>query len=364
MTDQKLEHREYEISLDRLDAYVKAEKPHGEREGAKEALAALLFATTGSKRNRYNRELRAAKQGATLALSSSLAAQVLALVAPQHAEPEKLLGQWSAHQDRFTFRQLPGRSAEDGEIELRTLHRGNLIDRQTYPTAATFAAVHVDRVRFYQEVKGGAPVISDGEYLRIEPPSGQHGASVLPVDEASGDVLLVTQWRHAPQRFMTEIPRGFALVGADRNELDSARRELHEEAGYLPKRRADGVEALYHLKSTQTDSGKLWECPGHFLAYVDRDRYVPALNEINPAMEDPVWIRLPAFLRALYAREPVQLAPDEYRFALPPRHLARMRAKTDISAGRLALDDAFTVQCGLLALPHLIRKYGPGILPA
>ena len=188
-------------------------------------------------------------------------------------------------------------------------------------------------------------------------PSGLNGAVVLPVEEESGDVLLVTQYRHSSQRFLTECPRGFGHIGSDQSEIDTARRELEEETGRLPVKTADGVEQLFLLRSSYTDTGKLWERPSFFLAYVSRSKYTDTINAWNPAMEDPVWVPLERFVHALYAEGGVSLAPEEFEFLCPPRHLEKMRAKTPIAQGHLVIEDAFTLQAGLLALPHLAQKF-------
>ena len=57
--------------------------------------------------------------------------------------------------------------------------------------------------------------------------------AVVALDEQD-NVLLVRQFRHAVDRFLLEIPAG----GIDPGEkpIDSVRRELQEEIGYLPRK--------------------------------------------------------------------------------------------------------------------------------
>ena len=55
--------------------------------------------------------------------------------------------------------------------------------------------------------------------------------AVVVLDE-QGNVLLVRQFRHPVNRFLLEIPAGG--IDADEGPIDSVRRELREEIGYLP----------------------------------------------------------------------------------------------------------------------------------
>jgi ADP-ribose pyrophosphatase len=65
--------------------------------------------------------------------------------------------------------------------------------------------------------------------------------AVVALDE-QGKVLLVRQFRHAVGKFLLEIPAG----GIDSGEepMDSVRRELQEEIGYLP-RKIDKLGGFY-----------------------------------------------------------------------------------------------------------------------
>jgi len=71
----------------------------------------------------------------------------------------------------------------------------------------------------------------------------EHGdcIAVVALDEQD-NVLLVRQFRHAVDRFLLEIPAG----GIDPGEepIDSVRRELQEEIGYLP-RKVDKLGGFY-----------------------------------------------------------------------------------------------------------------------
>ncbi|WP_227699717.1 NUDIX domain-containing protein, partial [Raoultella ornithinolytica] len=66
---------------------------------------------------------------------------------------------------------------------------------------------------------------------------------LLPFDPKHGRVLCVTQWRHDRQRFMTELPRGFARP--QESGVDAALREGKEEARAQPtKRVVDAVDRI------------------------------------------------------------------------------------------------------------------------
>jgi ADP-ribose pyrophosphatase len=73
--------------------------------------------------------------------------------------------------------------------------------------------------------------------------------AVVALDE-QGNVLLVRQFRHAVNRFLLEIPAG----GIDPGEepLDSVRRELQEEIGYLP-RKIDKLGGFYAVPGYGTE---------------------------------------------------------------------------------------------------------------
>lgn len=91
---------------------------------------------------------------------------------------------------------------------------------------------------------------------------------------------------------------------------------------------------------------------------MDHDTCVDHLSEHNAAMEDPVWIHLPAFIKALFARDAIEVVDEvDYKHPMDPRHLDKMRPLTDISQDRLEIVDSFTIQAGMLALPRLARRF-------
>ena len=73
--------------------------------------------------------------------------------------------------------------------------------------------------------------------------------AVVAIDERD-NVLLVRQFRHPVGRFLLEIPAG----GIDQGEepLDSVRRELQEEIGYLPHR-IDKLGGFYSIPGYGTE---------------------------------------------------------------------------------------------------------------
>ena len=347
---------EYRVSLRRIDDYIKQRVVRGTKTQTRELVAKALFPTHDDNLREYKRAVR---DNRAIRIAVDRAGELLESVPDElPVEPEKLLAAWAPAEVKRAI--LAPRAAEYGEIEVITESSENLIDPARHPLAAQYVAAYVDQVRFFQ-ARGDAIDVYAGEYVRIEVPSGLSGAVVLPVEVDTGDVLLVTQYRHSAQRFLTECPRGFGHIGADRDSVDTARRELREETGRLPIRTLDGVEQLFFLKSSYADTGKLWERPDLYLAYVRRGPFEAHLNQWNPAMEDPVWLRLPSFVKGLYAQEPLQLETADFTFASLPRHLAKMRPETPISRGFLSIEDAFTLQAGLLALP-LLRKRFPRLL--
>ncbi|MHB8766217.1 MAG: NUDIX hydrolase [Deferrisomatales bacterium] len=70
--------------------------------------------------------------------------------------------------------------------------------------------------------------LPDGRSLELEVVRHPGGAAVVAVD-AQGRVCLVRQWRHAAGGWLWEVPAGKLDPGE--NPLETARRELEEEAG-------------------------------------------------------------------------------------------------------------------------------------
>lgn len=75
------------------------------------------------------------------------------------------------------------------------------------------------------------------------------GVAVVVVD-GDGDVLLVRQYRYAVGRFLLEVPAG----GIDPGEepVDTVRRELQEETGYLPGK-IDQLGGFYPIPGYGTE---------------------------------------------------------------------------------------------------------------
>lgn len=68
-------------------------------------------------------------------------------------------------------------------------------------------------------------------------------AAVIPVDN-DGKIIMVKQYRNAPERFTIELPAGGVNYGE--NKMQTALRELEEETGY----RTDKVEHLIDIYTT------------------------------------------------------------------------------------------------------------------
>lgn len=273
------------------------------------------------------------------------------------ADKEKFAGALIvSEQESWT---LPSGDASRGEIEVTRWGENLLADSQFSPINK-YIAVYIDDVRFRQRA-GNQVIVKAGKYIRIEPPSQLPGAIVLPVDAKTGDVLLVTQYRHPQRRFLTEAPRGFGMLGVDQETIDTAKREMAEETGALPLKNIAGLEEVFFLKAAYTDTGKLTEQPHYFLAFVDRASQVAKLNRCEPTMEDPAWIALPAFYRAVYQQtEPVKLKPKEYEPCLNEKYKARLNTHTPLDDGMLLIADAFTCLIALLSRPRLKEKF-PGL---
>jgi ADP-ribose pyrophosphatase len=76
-----------------------------------------------------------------------------------------------------------------------------------------------------------------------------HCIAVVAVDEQD-NVLLVRQFRHPVDKFLLEIPAGGINPGEE--PLDSVRRELQEEIGYLP-RKIDKLGGFYTIPGYGTE---------------------------------------------------------------------------------------------------------------
>ncbi|HLO84477.1 MAG TPA: NUDIX domain-containing protein [Nostocaceae cyanobacterium] len=271
--------------------------------------------------------------------------------------PEKILESLAPpNTERY---KLPSGNANLGEIEIVSQSEDNLIKENLHSPVNKYVAVYVDDVRFFQKDKStGKTVIADGKYICITPPNNKNGAIVLPVDKNTGDILLVTQYRHPQRRFLTEAPRGFASI-RDNIEIDTAKRELEEETAAKPLPIYDSLdynrEEIYPLKALFTDTGKLSEQPAYFLAFVDRKLQFEKLKQRNPVMEDPVWVTLPKFYQAVYSKKPVQLLKTECEFAFSSDQRSYLRGGTPVDQGVLEVLDAFTTVVALLAFPYIAK---------
>jgi len=247
--------------------------------------------------------------------------------------------------------------ANYGEIEV-TSWGANILGDQKYYPVNEYVAVYVDDVRFRQMESDGKVNVKAGKYVRIEVPSRQAGAVVLPVDKNTGEVLLVTQFRHPQRRYLTEVPRGFGMLGIDRTAYETAKRELKEETGAVLVVNDRGTEEIYRLRSLYTDTGKLEESPEYFLVFVDKMHQQTELNRSEPTMEDPIWVNLSKFYEALYTDEEVTVEEGkDFEFCLIPENREKLNAQTKLNEGKLSIEDTFTVIVGALAKPILEKRF-------
>lgn len=275
-------------------------------------------------------------------------------------DPEKFAGALISQSSETI--QLPSGNASCAEIEVLVWGKDLLRppeDPKRYAPTSQYVSVFVDEVMFRQKDKETDRVEALwGQYVRIAPPAGtNHGAVVLIVDAQSGDVLLVSQYRHPQRRFLTETVRGFGTLGYDKNEMDTALREMEEEAGVVPLGDARGGLELHRLRRLYTDTGKLTEAPHYFLAYVERAHQTMELNRGAPLMEDPVWIPLATFYRAVRSDRAIALKSNEATPCLTPENKRQLNARTPIDEGRLEIEDAFTCLAAFLAEPMLRARF-------
>jgi len=252
--------------------------------------------------------------------------------------------------------ELQSGDATKAEIEVLVWGKNLLEDMNFHPTNK-YVSVYVDDVQFRQKDSSDMVKIMKGKFVRIGIPSGLPGAVVLPVDAETGDVLLVTQYRHPQRRFLTEAPRGFGMLGVDDGAVDTARREMAEEAGAMPIKGLDGIEELFFLKSLYTDTGKLMGAPHYYLAFVDRKLQLAKLNRQEPTMESPVWVGLEVFFKAVRANGAIALQDNEFEHTLNPNHKQKLNIHTVMEDGILQIEDALTTLVSFLALPHLIQRF-------
>lgn len=159
-------------------------------------------------------------------------------------------------------------------------------------------------------------LLPNGVELELELVRHRGAAAVVPVD-ASGEVVLVRQYRHAADAsWVLEVPAGKLDGGEDPRVC--ARRELAEEAGLTTGR----LESL----------GWIWTTPGF--------------------TDERIWLFLARDL------EPVPAAPQ------PDEVLEIVRLPLG-EARRMALDGALTdakTICALLRACELLRPTEPGLV--
>jgi 8-oxo-dGTP pyrophosphatase MutT (NUDIX family) len=271
-------------------------------------------------------------------------------VAARAADPRKRRA--CIYPDEYSVHKLPPGNAERGEIEIVVESGRNLVDPVVYSGVAPYVAVYVDRVKFFQKNKlTGERQVAPGQYVRIEVPGSQPGAVSLPVCLATREVMLVAQFRHPQRKFMVEAPRGFANIIHDSGPADTAKRETREETGLVVE---DSRQVP--LRSLYTDTGKLSEKPTYFLQYVDKEAFQREFLSRSSVMQAPAWVPLNDFFRSIFSEEPISVSRDLFDETFLRKHRAWLDGLSDLDEQRLHIEDAFSVTCGFLAVPHLLPK--------
>lgn len=243
---------------------------------------------------------------------------------------------------------------EDGRAEVlcESFSTKNLLENTE---VAGFVQLYIDQVQFRKQDDVGDVTLEQASYIRILPTSKSDGAIVLLADSnrSRPRILLVSEYRHNAQRYMVEACRGFG-AREDRDEKETHRRERWEET-WIPDA---WVVDERDLGRAFSDSGKLRESPGYFLNFVrlpaDKDAHIRGLK---PVMTDPVWVPLPRFYEAIFAKESLDLDPTEYEFFLSADQRSELNTRAPINDGKLIIEDNFTITCALLALPELADYY-------
>ena len=105
-------------------------------------------------------------------------------------------------------------------IDRKLIHKGHIVD-------------------FYEDTME----FVDGSTAKWDLLDHKGASAIVPVDQ-DGKIIMVRQYRNAPERFTLEIPAGGLNVGEDRKV--AAVRELEEETGY----QAAKVEHLIDIYTT------------------------------------------------------------------------------------------------------------------
>lgn len=136
-------------------------------------------------------------------------------------------------------------TAETGELlERRSLHRGR----------GGFLDLRLDRVR-----------LPNGRVAELEVVAHPGAAAIVPLT-ASGEVILLRQYRHATGRWLLEVPAG-KLSPGEPPELCAAR-ELEEETGWRARR----LDEL----------GRIWATPG----FCDERLWLYLARDLEPGRQD------------------------------------------------------------------------------
>lgn len=245
-----------------------------------------------------------------------------------------------------------GANALLGEIEL--IAKGdNFLNEKIHGVPARLLEVAVDDVKFlhYLDKAQHKIEVREGKYIRIDPPPKISGGVALGVDAETGDVVLISQFRHGPHTFLTEAPRGFFALGEDEDPVEAAVRELQEEAGFLP------VQTPIVLKYSYTDSGVMSFRPVLCLIFVDKNQPVPN-PKLDAAMGVPMWVRLLKFYEAVL--EPnswVSFGKADFDEIVYFENRDTSNWNLPTNKWQLEICDNFTICAATLAIPHLVKKF-------
>lgn len=212
----------------------------------------------------------------------------------------------------------------------------------------------IDRVEFRRREKGKDAVVrKPGHYVSLTSVSDRSdGAVVLIADEDEPRVLLTSQWRHNAGWYLIEAVRGLPKSD-DKQHRETANRERLEET-FIGD---DAVIEEVPLGRIFTDSGMSAIKPGFFLQFVDAKMGMDFRNRIEPTLEDPVWLSLGSFYKAILTGRTVRMREGEFEFLLKDEYREILNTRAPINKGKLRIRDAFTICAATRALPYFLKHY-------
>lgn len=212
----------------------------------------------------------------------------------------------------------------------------------------------IDRVEFRRREKDSDAVArKPGHYVSLTSVSERSdGAVVLLADEDKPRVLLISQWRHNAGWYLVEAVRGLPKSD-DTSHRKTANRERKEET-FIGD---DAVIEEVPLGRIFTDSGMSTIKPGFFLQFVDAKKGKDFRNLFEPTLEDPVWVSLASFYKAVFTGRTVRMKDDEFEFLLKDEYREILNTRAPINKGKLRIRDAFTICAAARSLPYFLKHY-------